>query len=283
MDKNYLKKNEFTVIGTLVDVDLKTKESRKNQTYISGDITLEVGKDNLVEIKLFSFQFVNGTTRVNKFFETYQDLENRVGERIKVNGNIDERRFYDENNNQLVSFNYNNGRFINDVKADEKDVAEFEFSGYVEKTLRERLDKEDNLLHYELVMAQANYNNEKPVVVKLAVPKSERKAIDYMQTNYERGVTVTVKGEIRVVTEEVQKTEETAFGEDITKTFTNSFKTYDILSGTEPVDGKGQYSARDIRDFAEAYEDEGVKLQREAKNRTESNSNQKGNTASSLI
>lgn len=285
---NFLNKNEVVVVGTLVDNALEIKESQGGQTYITGNIAVKSvinGEEQVFEFRLFSFQFKKGTTEINGLFKTYASLDSKIGKRVKVIGGIEENRFFQERTGQIVSFNFNNGRFIYDVTDKTPDSATFEFAGYVDKPVHEKTNKDGEVLHYEVTLGQANYNGTKPVMVKFQVPAENRRAVTYMERNYEKGVTVTVNGNLSVEVEKITKEEEVAFGDPIVKEYVNTFKAYQIVSGSEPIYGRNEYTNAQIRNFANVYEDESIEIQNKAKDRvkTEGTADAKKTSATSLL
>lgn len=280
--ENVFKTNRMTVIGTLVETDLDVKTARSGQDYVGGTITVKSvinGSEQLTDIRLFAFRFKKDTTVTNKLFESYNALAEQIGRRIEVSGSIDEGRFYQESGAQVISFNNNSGRFINKAKTAELDCADFEFAGYIVKPLTERLNSADEIVAYEMVIAQANYNATKPIYVKFTVAADETEKAAAVQDLYQVGDTVVIKGEISVKTEEVTKEQPTAFGKPMIKVYTNTYKTYLIASGSEPVTGKGEYSASDIRTLKRVYEDEGFNLEQKAKDNSNTSDSKTGATS----
>jgi hypothetical protein len=285
---NFLNKNEVVVVGTLVDNGLEIKESQGGQTYITGNIAVKSvinGEEQVFEFRLFSFQYKKGTTETNGLFRTYSNLDTKIGSRVKVIGSIEENRFFQERTGQIVSFNLNAGRFIYDVTDKTPDSATFEFAGYVDKPVHEKTNKDGEVLHYELVLGQANYNGTKPVMVKFQVPADNKRAVAYMERNYEKGTTVTINGNLSVEVEKITKEEEVAFGDPIVKEYINTFKAYQVVSGSEPIFGKNEYTNAIIRTFANAYEDEAVDIQNKAKDRVKAQgtADAKKTSATSLL
>ncbi len=285
---NFLNKNEVVVVGTLVDNGLEIKESQGGQTYITGNIAVKSvinGEEQVFEFRLFSFQYKKGTTETNGLFRTYSNLDTKIGSRVKVIGSIEENRFFQERTGQIVSFNLNAGRFIYDVTDKTPDSATFEFAGYVDKPVHEKTNKDGEVLHYELVLGQANYNGTKPVMVKFQVPADNKRAVAYMERNYEKGTTVTINGNLSVEVEKITKEEEVAFGDPIVKEYINTFKAYQIVSGSEPIFGKNEYTNAIIRTFANAYEDEAIDIQNKAKDRVKAQgtADAKKTSATSLL
>jgi hypothetical protein len=270
---NFLNKNEVTVVGTLVDNGLEIKESQGGQTYITGNIAVKSvinGGEQIFEFRLFSFQYKKGTTEINGLFKTYANLDTKIGSRVKVIGSIEENRFFQERTGQIVSFNLNAGRFIYDVTDKTPDSATFEFAGYIDKPVHEKTNKDGQVLYHELTLGQANYSGTKPIMVKFQVPVDNKRAVAYMERNYEKGSTVTINGNLSVEIEKITKEEEVAFGDPLVKEYINTFKAYQVVSGSEPIFGKNEYTNAVIRNFANVYEDEAVEIQNKAKDKVKS-------------
>jgi hypothetical protein len=285
---NFLNKNEVTVVGTLVDNGLEIKESQGGQTYITGNIAVKSvinGGEQIFEFRLFSFQYKKGTTEINGLFKTYANLDTKIGSRVKVIGSIEENRFFQERTGQIVSFNLNAGRFIYDVTDKTPDSATFEFAGYIDKPVHEKTNKDGQVLYHELTLGQANYSGTKPIMVKFQVPVDNKRAVAYMERNYEKGSTVTINGNLSVEIEKITKEEEVAFGDPLVKEYINTFKAYQVVSGSEPIFGKNEYTNAVIRNFANVYEDEAIEIQNKAKDKVKSQgtADAKKTSATSLL
>jgi hypothetical protein len=131
------------------------------------------------------------------------------------------------------------------------------------KPLYEKNAKDGELLAYEMIVAQANWNNTKPNYVKFTIAKDNKTAINAIQKLYEKGMTVSVRGTISIVTEDVQVSEQTAFGES-TRVYHNTYKNYLIQTGSQPLD-KGAYTPQDINELTRAYNDEGIAIENAVK------------------
>lgn len=260
-----LRTNVVKVIGELVEANLEIRQSKTNgNDFISGNIVIKSiinNREQLTELQLYS-SAVKKDGSPNKFFETYRNLENKIGKRLSVQGEIEESRYYSDQTGQVISFNRNVGRFVNDARTNEVDQAKFEFAGYVLKPISERLNKDGEVIFHEITMAQSNYNGTLPVVVKFTVTDSNIvKAVEQL---YEKGITAKISGDYSVVTEEAEYTEESAFGEPIVKTSVRTYRNYIVTSGTQPAE-TGAYSPEDIIALDSAYMDETARLESEAK------------------
>ena len=269
MEREVLNRNGIRVVGELVETNLEVRESQKGQDYISGTFTVKSvleGREQLTELRLFSFKFKKDGGE-NKLFKTYANLDDMLNTRIAVSGEVGENRFFNEKDNQVVSYGQNMGRFINKARKTDEDCATFEFAGYVIKPLSEKLNKEEEVVHYELTMAQADYTGTKPTIIKFVIDKDNKPAARAIDSMYDKGATASISGDISIVIEEVKVEEEAAFGDPKVKVYTNTYRSYVITSGTEPVEGKGHYDAEYIQELADAYEEAGVSIQTAAKER----------------
>lgn len=259
-----LKENKVWITGELIEYDLSIKVDREQNEYISGQVIVKSminGEEQLIPIDFFSRAKTQAGTP-NKLYASYVDLENRVGKRISVQGEIQENRFYQESSGQVISYNRVSGRFINDVRSNQEDRADFTFTGYVVAPITERQNKDGEVLFHEITLAEANYNGEFPIYVKFVV-RGER-AVSYMISAYEKGTTVKVNGRYEIETSSEERTEETAFGEPIKRTYTSTFKNFVITSGTEPIEQKS-YEPQDIVELDKAYEERGLDIESRAR------------------
>jgi len=265
-NKEVAKQNSFKIVGELVEVNLEQKLSqRSGKDFISGKIVVKStieGKTQLTEVELYSNKFKQDGTP-NKLFETYATLGALLNKRVRVSGELGESRFFSTQSAQLVSTTINRGRYVAPADTGEADTADYSFAGYIIKPLYEKLSKDGDLVGYEMVVAQANWNNTKPTVIKFAVDKTNKTAITAIQRLYEKGMTVSVRGNVSVVTQDIEKVEETAFGES-TRVYHNTYKNYLIKTGSQPLD-KGAYTPQDILELNRAYEDDGLAIENAAK------------------
>lgn len=270
--KELVKVNTFKIVGELVENNLEVKTSSKSgKDFISGKIVIKSlidGRAQLTEVELFSNKFKQDGSS-NKLFENYENLGAFMNKRIRVSGELGESRFFSSQNSQLVSSPVNRGRFIAAAETKDKDVAEFSFAGYVVKPLYERTGKDGNLINHEIVIAQANYDDSKPVYIKFSVDKDNRQAVRAIQDLYDTGVTVSIRGNINVISEDVEVEEVTAFGES-TRVYHNTYRSYMITTGSQPMTDRGVYSPQDIAKLTRAYDDEGRTIEGNTKSSVDS-------------
>lgn len=262
--KKIIKENKVWITGELIEYGLETKTDRNDNEYISGQVVVKSiidGNEQLIPVDFYSRAITQAGTP-NKLFAAYLAMENKIGKRITIQGEIQENRFFQEGSGQVISYNRLAGRFVNDARSNQEDRADFSFMGYVVAPIAERLDKEGKLIHHEITFAEANYSGEFPIYVKFAV-KNE-KAVSTMANLYPKGVTAKVTGIYEIQTESNEVEEETAFGEPIKKVFTSTYKNFVIVSGTEPTD-KSAYTHEDIVELDAAYAARGKDIESAAR------------------
>lgn len=259
-----LKDNRIWITGELAEYDLSIKEDREGKTYISGQVIVKSiinEEENLIPIDFFSRREKQDGTP-NKLFASYVAMENKVGKRVSIQGEIQENRFYQESSGQVISYNRVAGRFINDVRQNQEDRSDFTFSGYVVAPISERLDKDGKLIFHEITLAEVNYNGELPVYVKFTVKNP--KTADTMADLYQKGNTVKINGVYEVETSSEEVTEETAFGEPVKRVYTSTFRNFVITSGYEPAE-KGAYEPEAIIALDKAYAEKGLEIESSAR------------------
>lgn len=258
--------NKIYVVGTLTQVK-DTRNGEKDGTpWLAGTAVVKSG-DNEIEFKYYSSKLtIKG--KENSRYSNYLNLADRVGERVKVNGELNGRLWYNEGQGQVINFNELSAGFFNTPKPTEPDVATFEYAGFVTKPIHERLDKEEKLISYEIEIAQASYSGDNMQIVRFAVDKDNSKIVSAIERAYGKGVTVFILGGIHYEVVMEEKIEEVAFGDPIVKKYQNTRKSFVITGGKQPIVEEGQaYSNADIQRLQSAYQDYIAQLEKDAKER----------------
>lgn len=271
--------NKIYVVGTLTDIrDLREGE-KDGKKWIAGTAVVS-SNDSEIELKYFSLDTTKDGAP-NKRYKNYTELASKIGGRVKVNGELSGRVFYNESTSQIINFNEVSAGFFNDARPTDEDVATFEFGGFVVKPIHERLDKEEKLIAYEFELGQANFNGDNMQIVRFTVDKDERKIIDSIQRFYTKGSTVFINGNISYKVSLVEKVEEVAFGEPIVKSFQSTIKSFIVTGGKQPIVDTSAYSADQISKLESAYKAYLEKLETEAKSRSEKGATAQSNGPSS--
>ena len=195
------------------------------------------------------------------------NIDELLNKRVVVSGaTLQGTRFWSAKTNQLVPSTKYNFNIIRPAKTDDKDTATFSFSGFVYKPLTERTDADNNVEYYQMSLAQANYKEDGMHVVDFIVDKDNLKAIQVIESKYEQGSTIEIFGICKNIVTNVTKTEETAFGEPITRILPRSDKKLVITQGKEPIIGEGEYTIEDIKRLNAAFIAEGEQIKNKAVN-----------------
>jgi hypothetical protein len=275
--KNKLTKNNIDLVGKLVNtrgLDEIKKANKDGSEFVSGSVTLDIGKGQLLEVDVYSKKFTKDG-QPSKLFTRYLELPEEVGTNVRIGGvEFTENRFWGRND-QITSVNKVAGRFFNIAKDSDEPMAKFTFAGYVFKPVYERLDREGNLIQYETILAQPNWNGTKPIYVKFAIDKSNSAVVNGMEAQYVKGATVQVTGHIELETETrvVDKAGDVAFGDSSTEQYTNTYVKYLITGGNKPLEteSEGAFKADEIAMLTKAYDDEALVIEQAARKQSDSN------------
>lgn len=271
--------NKATIVGTLIDASkLKTGIFKKGPSigkqYISGEISIKAvldGRENIIPVSLFTSEITQDGKR-SKLFDTYSELPNSIGSRINVNGSLEEHRYVSGRSGEVVRTQRIHGRFINPARPNEADCATFELNGYVARGLEEKKNKAGEVYAIELVMGQANYKDDAAQMFYLNLPLDAVEYRQAMNDSYVPGVTATVEGDIRYITE--QHTSEVDTSNDLFGTarpkvsiFTNKY--FYISHATRPLakTDPNAYTMQQMQKYKNARSAEDVRIVSEAKDK----------------
>lgn len=259
--------NKIYIVGTLTEVELR-KGSKDGKDYVGGSCVI-TSNGQPIEVKFYSSLLKKDNT-VNKKYQNIIDLEGMKGRRVTVNGELTSRAFYQVSAGQTITFNEINAGFFNLAKDTVEDVATFEFAGYVMRPLYERLNKEEQLIAYEMEIGQADYTGENLRAIRFTVDKDSPKIVSAIQSSYTKGATVSINGEIRYQVNEIEKKEEVAFGEPIVKKFTNVIKTFLITGGKPVIMTEAAYTPAQINALELAHAEYLKSVEEDAKKQAQS-------------
>lgn len=261
--------NKIYVIGNLAQVKDTRNGDKDGIPWVAGTAVVTSG-DSEIEFKYYASAKTQKGTE-NSRFANYVTLSDRIGERVKVNGEINGRVWYNEGQGQVINFNELSAGFFNTPKPTEGDVATFEFSGFVTKPLYERYNKDEELIAYEMEIAQANYAGNNLQIIRFTVDKNNPQIVSAIESSYTKGTTVAINGEIRYEVTIEEKTEEVAFGDPIVKKYQNTRKSFIITGGKQPLIDEGiAYTPAQIAALQSTYNDYLAQVERDAKERNAS-------------
>jgi hypothetical protein len=243
--------NKVYIVGDLQEVTLREGD-KDGKSYIAGDIAVQVAEDNLIELKFFSFA-TTADGKANKRFANFKDLEAMKGRRVKVSGELSGRAFYQAGQGQVITFNEVTASFVNLAKDTDANVATFEYSGFVYKPLLDRTNEKEELVGYDLEVAQANYKGDAMQVIRFSIDKEAMNIANSVRSHYIKHATVTFSGIVKHTPSTQTKVEEVEFGDPLVKTFTSVKKQYLITGGKAPITTEVAYTAAQIQGLESSY------------------------------
>lgn len=262
--------NKIYVVGTLTQVKDTRSGDKDGIPWIAGTAVVAGADNNEFEFKFYAAEQTQ-SGKENSRFANYAGLEDRVGERVKVNGEIRGRVWYNVAQGQVINFNELSAGFFNTPKPTEEDTATFEYSGFVTKPLHERYNRDEELIGYEIEIGQANYRGDNMQIVRFFVDKSNPQNVSAIERSYAKGATVSINGEIHYEVTMEEKIEEVAFGDPIVKTYQNTRKFFEITGGKQPIIEDGMaYTPAQVAELQNAYNSYLEEAEKTARDRVDS-------------
>lgn len=265
-----LRTNSFKVVGRLTSADLKEGFKQNGDAYISGKATVVAnlgGRDNEFEISFYTNKLTQAK-KESQLFVSYSKMNELIGKKVEVTGEIRESRFFSRNNSQMVSSQQLSGRFVRGTAESAADEASFELAGFVVEELKEKTNKDNEVYRYDIALGQANYNNTSMQRFILHVDPADREIVTGVKA-YKVGQTVQVNGDLNFIVETTTSAakREGGFGEAVVRTYTNKYHNYFIKGGSAPIVSAeaGAYASDMIRTFVATYKARDVELAAKAK------------------
>lgn len=260
----FLKTNQVTITGKLVEAIVKTGFDKNNKAYASVDATVSCmlnGQANVFEINFYSKE-MTAKNEVSKLYTSYTKMPELKGRKVEISAEISENRFWSANLGQIASSQKLVGKFIKGVLETEPDKALFEVGGFIAKEVVEKVNKNNEIYRYDLVLGQANYNNTGMRGITLNIAPTDRELVAGAKT-YATGMTVFVKGRLESIEQQVTvEDENSGFGEKIVRVYTNKLKGFYITGGSKPITDpeKGAYDMNTIKGLIDAYKAKDIEL-----------------------
>lgn len=230
--------NNVIVEGILHENKLDYKNDKEGKAYISGDIIIDVGEDNLVPINFFTYEMKKDGNK-NKIYQSLQNvIENyksvakhgNDADRIKVTGGrIEGNDFYNASGNLISTFRIRSN-FVNKITGEYKPQASFKIEASILSVADEI--KDDAPTDRLQVMGVVPMYGGKISVITFYVV--DPKAIAYIKSNYNKGETVNLIGAIDNQQIETTVVEEMEFGDDVINTYNRIKRELIITNGTKP-------------------------------------------------
>lgn len=240
--------NEAIVEGVVLESDVSLKEFTDNNTgnkykALSGRMVIKTGENETHTAQYFVKEltakgdpnkiFTNVKTVLDELV-TIQDISQHPQEfegasptKVRVRGELSLNEYYDEN--EMLRSNVQiRGVFLNRVKDDTQfsPKAEYDIEGIVVKTIPE-IDKDENETgRVKVTVLIPTYNSALPIEF---ISRAEDG--DYIQDNFESGVSVNIYGTMVNFSKKIEIEKEAGFGQNKTETKWENTRELQIVGG----------------------------------------------------
>lgn len=240
--KKAMKVNRATIVGSVTAIDAIDDFNKAQKPVKRGTLTVKVGESELLLQFYFAETYNNGNA--NASYNIMNEMA--IGGVFSFDCSLEENRFAPRDGSGEIAKSYRlRINFINKLRQGDAEGAGFEFGGVVLSPLKEVV-KDGEIVRYDIIIGQPKYKIEEGFnSFRFNVDPRNTQLVDAVRDNFKPMDTVKINGHIlnEVVITEV--TEEALFGEDIVKTYQNSFTFYNI-SGASRVSDDNIYSEEQI-------------------------------------
>lgn len=259
--------NQFTITGTLKENTLEIRDDLKDRATgapykaIMGDLVVKVNEHDEHRIKLFSKELTKAGA-VSKLFKAYETVmdtyisiadlatmsaeekEGKYATRLTVQGEI-RSNDYSADGTEVRETPELAGKFINSIKEEEDDKAEFDLEVYLQ-AIKPELDKAGIETGRLEIKGLVPVYGGKIIPIPLTIT-DEHGVADYMQMNFQVGDTLQIWGEI--INQAIEKKKvKSGFGqskEDISYDYKNEIL---VIGGEErPLEGDKAFDTEAIK------------------------------------
>lgn len=210
--------NRVEVVGLLVENNLELRQfdvykngqkTGDKRDAIAGDVTIRSADNEDHKIRLRQYKFTNAGA-ANKLYQglvtimnetiSLADLEQEANKdktvtRLKVVGDLGLNEFADQASLEIRSFPSIRGTFLNRIEESDtttEDKAEFDLVGLVKSVVEEQNREGEETGRMKVSLLLPLYNS----VVPMEFVVDAGKGAEYVQSNFEKGETVRVYGDL---------------------------------------------------------------------------------------
>jgi hypothetical protein len=234
--------NKLNLAGTLMDVNPGSGTLSDGRPYKRATVTIRVtqtygGKTETsdIQVGMFATEFTS-TGKQNPAWKSLLDLElmktaQNVGidkaSHVRLTGASLQENNFVSRNGQLINGWQIRGSFVNEAKV--ADVASFATDIFI-MDMHDEVDREGDTTGRLVVKGGIVQYGGKLDVVEFIVEDPD--AVEYISRNWEVNGTVTVKGRIRVLSQE-EEVQSSGWGEDVPETTTRFVRELIITAGDD--------------------------------------------------
>ena len=252
--------NKINLAGKLMDVSFGEGKLSDGRPYQRATVTIRVvqtygGKEETsdIQVGMFATEYTS-TGKQNPAWKSLNDLKlmktaQNVGidaaSHVRLTGTTLQENNFVSRNGQLISGWQLRGSFINEAKV--ADVASFATEIYI-MDMHEETDREGDMTGRLIIKGGIVQYGGKLDVVEFIVEAPD--AVEYISRNWETNGTVTVKGRIRVLSQE-EEVHSSGWGEEVPDTTTRFVRELIVTQGDDTC--KEEEFAYDPVDIKKAF------------------------------
>lgn len=250
--------NRINLVGTVTDVKVEPKISKNGKDFVSGSITVDVN-DSAYEAHFFSMKLKKDGT-VSSQYNSYLTLDKMIGKRVRVTGSFDQTEV--PANGALQKGTRLKASFINVLNdSSVEDGATFSISGFISEGLKAVYESDGaTIKDYVITIAQPSYDLSYLQLFRLNVNPKNTQAVEAIDTRFTVGTTCSFEGVIDYKIQNNQVEIANDFGPATTRSFQNSVKRYEIISGLLSDNEYTQEEITDLMNKTQARDTEQLKL-----------------------
>lgn len=264
--------NVVEISGILSQLEVEQKKTADGRNYASAKATIKVDQEiggkmveNEIPVKLFSME-LKSDGKVSKIYTGIlemrdkftslaalpDDEKDKASKVVITSGQLKENIWVDSNSGQVRTGFEIDSNFMNAPRqgAEFEPSARFELSGVIMDTVRETDANQEETGRLKVKVAVVGWTGKDGVtrVDVIDLIAASDSAVNFIESNWEKGDTVNINGAIRFNQSTKVWYEEQGFGEPIKRTKTQTRKELIILGGSPSgLEEEYSYDANDIK------------------------------------
>ena len=253
---DYKDSNTVNIVGLINEIDVEERE-KDGRKYLSGNIKIQTEDGNIVPVNVFSFEKTKKNT-INPSYTQIKSVCDKGVSMAAVNGDtskatkvrasgcrLEENMYVSRFTNQVVSTIRVSGSFFT-LNTSEEPKAKFNCGIYILNIKEETNNdgEETGRLIIEGLVEQYNRWD------KITFIAESKQAVNYIQSNWAIGDTVSISGKIvdKTITQKIVNENEGGFGEPDEEVRTYHRTEYVITSGGEPKEDEFAYDKDKVKE-----------------------------------
>ncbi|WP_186331660.1 hypothetical protein [Paenibacillus xylanexedens] len=269
--------NKVHIEGTIAEVKIEEDKLPDGREIIKGDIDIQVDEDSIHTVSMFSMKYKQDKT-INGIYKGILTIKNeyKSGDKVRITQGSVRLNEYIGQDGTLKSYPQINSNFVNRVK--DTDVFEpkatFAFEMVV-ANVKEEIKNDEETGRAIVKGYIPIYGGE---VIPFETVVADPNAVNYVTSNYEKGQTVSLHGDIVNQTIVTRKEIEVGFGDPQEKIDRKTIREYVVKGGSAPYeeDDKNAFDPQLVVKAVKAREAK-IEAMKEKKKAKENSGSTKGN------